>query len=69
MKEDVHSDYSVLFQVIVSISNLMNHQESLQNHIEKQEGEPQVEMVAIRVLVDAVLEDACTWVRSNSKEY
>ncbi len=50
----------MIFDVVVSISNLMNSQLSLKEDIN--EDEPEMNMVAVTMLIDAVLDDACDWV-------
>ena len=62
VKDDLTVEYSVIFQVIISISNLMTSQQLLKDDMNNKEPR-QVEMVAAVLLVDAVLEDACYWVR------
>ena len=56
----------LLLEVLVNISKLMNHQDRIQDEMNGYEGNyNSIELTAISIVIDAVIEDACEWVCLN----
>lgn len=57
-------EYPVIFRVITIMADLMASQKSLKKDIDvlDTQGSYLVELTAITLLIDAVLEDTCIWV-------
>ena len=69
VKEDANLEYPAIFQVVISVSNLMNSLQSLKDNMDSSTDEPQIESVAVVLLVDAVIADACVWVSFTPLAY
>ena len=58
---DNESEHNILYEVLTSISSLMDEQESIWRLLDNRK-EAGVEIIANSAVIDAVLEDACNWV-------
>ena len=59
----------LLLEVLVNISKLMNQQDIIKFYVDEMNGPEgnysSIELTAISIVIDAVIEDACEWVRLN----
>ena len=59
----------LLLEVLVNISKLMNQQDIIRSYVDEMNGSGgnynSIELTAISIVIDAVIEDACEWVRLN----
>ena len=59
----------LLLEVLVNISKLMNQQDIIKSYVDEINGSggnySSIELTAISIVIDAVIEDACKWVRLN----
>ena len=59
----------LLLEVLVNISKLMNHQDIIKSYVDEMNGSEgnysSIELTAISIVIDAVIEEACEWVRLN----